>query len=213
MSVSTEIKKSVDDTRQAITEAKPLYAVAGVGDLWVAKLRETTARLQSTRIDSGDVQQRVTTSVRGLQAGATLIQQAVTAQLLTLPNVAAGATTRLVETYDDMAERGAETVGRIRRQRATEDLAAQAKSTVSKTKATRTTASKSAAATSSRAKAARTTARKSAAATTSQAKATRTTARKSAAATTSQAKGAATSARKTATAARKATTAGAKKVG
>lgn len=195
MSVSTEIKKSVDDTRQAITEAKPLYAVAGVGDLWVAKLRETTARLQSTRIDSRDLQQRVTTSVLGLQAGATLIQQAVTAQLLTLPNVAAGATTRLVETYDDMAERGAETVGRIRRQRATQDLAAQAKSTVSKTKATRTTA------------------RKNAAATATRAKATRTTARKSAAATTSQAKGAATSARKTATAARKATTAGAKKVG
>lgn len=195
MSVSTEIKKSVDDTRQAITDAKPLYAVAGVGDLWVAKLRKTTARLQSTRIDSGDVQQRVTTSVLGLQAGAALIQQAVTAQFLTLPHVAAGATTRLVETYDDMAERGAETVGRIRRQRATQDLAAQAKSTVSKTKATRTTA------------------RKSAAATTSRAKATRTTARKSAASTTSQAKGAATSARKTATAARKATTAGAKKVG
>ncbi len=195
MSVSTEIKKSVDDTRQAITDAKPLYAVAGIGDLWVARLRETTARLQSARIEPSEVQQRVTSSVEGLQAGVLALQHLVSAQVATIPDVAVGAATRLAETYDDMAERGAETVGRIRRQRATQDLAAQAKSTVSKTKATRTTA------------------RKSAAATTSRAKATRTTARKSAASTTSQAKGAATSARKTATAARKATTAGAKKVG
>jgi heparin binding hemagglutinin HbhA len=66
------------------------------------------------------------------------------------------------ETYEDLAGRGKDLVERIRSQKATEDLAAQAKTTVSKAKATRTTAKKTADSATRNVKATATSARKTA---------------------------------------------------
>lgn len=209
MSVRTELQKTVGDsrrmmadtrkvildTRRVVGEAKPLYAVAGAGDRWVAMLRDTGARLQSTRVEPTDLQKRVTESVDGLQSGVVSVQHAVQAQLATLPGAAVDAVNRLVETYDDLARCGERTVGRIRRQQATQDLAAQARTATSKAKATATTA------------------RKRTADTAADTKNTAAKARKNASATTTQAKAATTSARKAAAASRKAAADAADKIG
>ncbi|WP_246485955.1 hypothetical protein [Kribbella qitaiheensis] len=81
------------------------------------------------------------------------------------PSRRAGFTTVLgqaEEAYDDLAARGQEIVGRIRNQKASEDLVAQAKTTVSKAKATRTTARKTAESAERNVKATATSARKTA---------------------------------------------------
>lgn len=110
-------------------------------------------------------------------------------QLRAVPTLASG------EAYGELVARGRSVVGRIRRQKATQELEDQATSTVRRTKATATTA------------------RRSAEATRSSAKGTATTARKRAASTKTAAKGATTSARKTTRAAAKAAGDGAAKVG
>jgi heparin binding hemagglutinin HbhA len=175
-----------------ITRSKPFYVVAGATDLAVKALRDAPNRIPSVRVQRRDVEKAVA------NLGTQAITLPVRAQA-TAVGVAGEVSGRADAVYDELLTRGRKVVGRIRRQKATQDLKKEASTTVRRTKATGTTAKKSAAET-------RTTAKRAT-------KRTTTTAKKRATATRTAAKGATTSARKTAKAAGAATTAGAKKVG
>jgi heparin binding hemagglutinin HbhA len=179
-------------TLTTITRSKPFYVAAGVTDAAVAKLRGVPAKLSTVKVERRDIEKAVATvqiEVVSLPARA----QA------TAVGIAGDVTGRVDDVYGDMLVRGRKVVGRIRRQKSTQDLKKQASTTVRRTKATGTTAKKSASATGTTAKRA--------------AKRTTTAAKKNASATRSTAKSATTSARKTSTSAAKATKAGASKVG
>jgi heparin binding hemagglutinin HbhA len=155
--------------------ATPFYALAGAGDLAIEKLREVredvTARVAALK--DKDVQSEL--SKRQVEFAKALNKRfetlaadarTVPAQLRELPGFVQTTVTTVVDqaeaTYDELADRGKDLVTRIRKQQATEDLVAQAKTTVSKVKATRTSAGKAADAASSNAKATATSARKTA---------------------------------------------------
>ena len=157
------------------TPVTPLYAIAGAGDLAVEKFRavsdDVTTRFAN--LDQKALQSTLQTELTKRQAELSkrlevlaANAKTVPATLRELPSVAqAGLTTVLgqaEETYADLAARGEEIVTRIRSQKATEDLVAQAKTTVSKAKATRTTAKKTADTASRNVKATATSARKTA---------------------------------------------------
>jgi chromosome segregation ATPase len=166
-------------TRTSIT---PLYVIAGAGDLAVEKFREVSGDVTSrfAKLDQKAVQTTLQSELTKRQAEFAKRQaelakrfealaadaKTVPAKLRELPAVAqAGLTTVLgqaEETYDDLAARGQEIVGRIRNQKATDDVVAQAKTTVSKAKATRTTVRKTAESAERNVKATATSARKTA---------------------------------------------------
>jgi heparin binding hemagglutinin HbhA len=191
---------------KTITTSKPFYVVAGAGDLAVKALRESTDRLSALRIERKDIE----TTISALQSETLALPAKAQTVAVTLAADVAG---KVGTGYDELLGRGRSVVTRIRRQKSTQDLQAQASTTVRRSKALATTAKKSAAATRSSAKGTATTAKKSAAATRSSAKGTATTTKKRAAATKTAAKSATTSARKTTKTAKKATTAAAAKVG
>ena len=160
------------------TPVTPFYALAGAGDLAVEKFRavsdDVTARF--AKLDQKTLQTELTKAQSELAKAQSelakrfeaIVADAKTApaKLRELPVTAqAGFTTVLgqaEETYEDLAGRGKELVERIRSQKATEDLATQAKTTVSKAKATRTTARKTAETASRNVKATTTSARQTA---------------------------------------------------
>ncbi|TCC64616.1 hypothetical protein E0H73_09570 [Kribbella pittospori] len=153
------------------TPVTPFYAIAGAGDLAVEKFRavseDVTARFakldqKTLQTELTKAQSEVTKRFDAFVADA----KTAPAKLRELPAVAqAGFTTVLgqaEETYEDLAGRGKDLVERIRSQKATEDLVTQAKTTVSKAKATRTTAKKTAQTATRNVKATATSARKTA---------------------------------------------------
>jgi heparin binding hemagglutinin HbhA len=163
-------------TKNTVT---PLYAIAGAGDLAVEKLREVSddvttrfaalkeqktvqTELSKAQTELAKAQAELTKRFEALAADA----KTVPAQLRELPGfVQAGFTTVLgqaEETYGELAGRGKDLVTRIRSQQATEDLEAQAKSTVTKAKATRTSTRKAADTATRSVKATATSARKTA---------------------------------------------------
>ena len=87
-------------------------------------------------------------------------------------------------TYGDLVKRGESLVGRIRRQKSTQDTVKSAETTVAKAKTTKTQATKAAKATKATAKKATTTAKKRSTAPRSSAKATTTAAKKTASSAT-----------------------------
>jgi hypothetical protein len=213
-----------------ITHSKPFYVVAGAGDLAVKKIREvpeqlTSGRLVAVKLDRRDVEKAVgalraeagALPARAQEAAVTLPVKAQTAAV----DLAVEVADRADAVYGTLLTRGRRVVGRIRRQRATQDLKRDATTTVRRTKAASTTAKKGAAETASAAKGTSTTAKKSTkratrtatASTRTSAKRTATTARKRAAATRTATKSATTAARKTTESAAKAVTDGAGKVG
>jgi heparin binding hemagglutinin HbhA len=125
----------VEDLRRSVTDTTAGYAVIGVTDLVVEKAREArdVAVVQATQALGQIEKVRSDLDVKALQAKA---QRA--------PTLAVGRGLQLVakveETYGDLAERGAQRVGRIKQQRATQDLLAQGKVTLSRGKAAVTTA-------------------------------------------------------------------------
>lgn len=203
MAIAEELKRTATETG---------YAVVGVTDIAVERVRNAQARAAAVRAElemrkvQGRVQQAPTAAVtKGLEAAG-----------------------KVEDTYTELSVRGKKLVDRIRRQRATQDLVAQGKVAVSRTKAAVTTTRRGAAQTESAAKAtvttaqrevpeaveeARTTTRKRTTGTRSAAKRTSTTARTRASNAKSATKAARTSTRKTADAAAKAAGAAADKVG
>lgn len=118
MALASEVRK--------LTDTKAFYAVAGCGDLAVEKLREVPARLQEVQgrlqdfaADRAELQQRAMTYANSV-------------------------TTTAASTYDDLAKRGRDVVGRVQGQESTEQLEDRAKTTSQQTKAAVTSARKTA---------------------------------------------------------------------
>ena len=198
-----------------ITRSKPFYVVAGAGDLAIKTARELPAKLKPARLVVVKLdRQDVVKAVSALQAETVALPaKAQTAAV----SVAVEAADRADAVYEELLTRGRRVVGRIRRQKATQDLKRDAATTVRRTKTAAKTARSGAAETTSAAKGTATTARKSAAkatkSTRTAAKRTSTTARKSTATTRKSAAGVTRSARKTTSTATQAVTDGAAKVG
>ena len=221
MPVIDDLKKTVDAT--------PFFAAVGATDLAVEKMREARLRADKARaVLSADL------APAKVQARATTIAD----QVKEIPAVVLNETLviggKVAEGYDELAVRGHQLVTRLRNQKATQDLVAQAETTVAQAKGAVTTARKAAADVERSAKATLTTGRKEAAkvaavvtgsvveetkvattevkksakATRTAAKRTSTTTKNAAKKTTSSAKAATTSAIKTADAAENATETG-----
>ncbi len=200
-----------NQTRNLNQNLTPVYAVIGVGDLAVEKIRDFGADVQvrSTKINlepkqlQADIEAVAKQRAEDVRAAQHKAQQRAEE---VFNDVVAQATT----TYDSLAGRGRKLVDRIRRQQATQDAKASASNTKSQAKGATTTAKRNASSTTSTAKrsAANTasTAKQSASSTTSAAK-------KGASQTQSRAQGATTSARKTAESAGTAAQQAAEKVG
>lgn len=90
-----------------LRESKAFYAAAGAGDFAVEKLREVPVRLNQ-------LQEKTDPKDLGGAAVAYVTQ----------------VSTRAVEVYDGLAERGKRIVSRVDRQKATQELEASAKATV-----------------------------------------------------------------------------------
>ena len=226
MSVMTDLKTTVDAT--------PFFAAVGATDLAVEKVREARVRADKVRADfSADlapakVQARATTLVDGVKE--------IPAVVLNETLVVGG---KVAEGYDELALRGKNLVTRIRNQKSTKDLFAQAETSVAQAKGAVTSARNAAADIERSAKATITTGRNEAvklaeivtgsvvdeakaleAEVTESAKRTRTAAQRTTTTTknaskkaVTSAKAATTSVRKTAVAAEKATEKAAEKVG
>ena len=165
-----------------IDATRPFYAVVGAGDLAVELARTYTA----------DVQARVSKIELEPQA---LRDQAVTVVSSRIDELGKDAkeartqveayvnetVTEVTEAYGDLANRGRELVARIRRQQATQDAKAAAKTTKAKAKTAKTQTTKSAKST---AKSTRAAAKETADTAKTSAKSTFTAAEKSAEATT-----------------------------
>ena len=199
----------VNDLRKSVTDTTAVYAVVGITDLAVEKVR-AARDLARTDLAPGRLSARA---------------QRVPTDAVTLTLEAAG---RAEEAYDDLAVRGRKLVERIRKQRATQDLLAQGKATLSRGKAAVTTVRRGGADTRTAAKSTVTVAKregsnvaadtrasvqKRTTGTKSAAKRTTTTATTRTARAKSTTKAATTSARKTAAAVVKATEVAATKIG
>jgi len=224
----------VKEFRKTVTDANPVFAAVGVTDLAVERLRDARARAAAARPDL---------SVSALQDKAVKGIEKVTEQVQQIPadvrSQSLEAAEAVQQTYADLAVRGHKLVTRLRNQKSTQDLLAQAGSTVSLGKGAVTTVRKAATETQRSAKATLTTGRdeaeavrdavvssihreadtttkvvkKSAAATRTSAKRTATTAKKSTAAAERVTKSTATSAARTASAAAEATKVATPKIG
>ena len=221
----------VKDIRKTVTDTTPVYAAVGVTDLAVERLREARAdaraRAAAVRLDL-DISTMQDKAVKRFDKVSAQVQQ-IPAQLRSQSVEAAD---KAKETYAELAVRGEKLVKRIRDQKSTQDLLAQAGNTVSLGKGAVTTVRKAAHDTQEAAKATlatgrreagtlaasvqgdvKATGRKAAASTKAVADDGAATAKKSAASAERAAKAAATSARKTAAAAAAATKTATSKVG
>jgi len=126
----------VDDIRG--TASTPVYAVVGITDLAVETARKAQVRAVRARAQAR-AQARADLDPAALQARVVRLQSL--AQRETVAAVSKGLETagRAEERYDELAERGRQLVQRVRRQRATQDLIAQGKVTLSRGKAAVTT--------------------------------------------------------------------------
>jgi heparin binding hemagglutinin HbhA len=224
----------VAELRKTVTDSTPVFAAVGLTDLAVEKVREAGRKATAVRVDLDPAK---------LQSKAQARVAEVTEQAQELPALALNRGLEIAgkaqETYESVATRGEKLVKRVRTQKSTKDLVAQAEATFALGKGAVTTVRKSATDIQRSAKATLTTGRKEAAEavdviadsvvdeastasttvkqsatrTRTAAKRTATTTKNAAARSKSATKGASTSARKTAAATKKAGTAAATKVG
>ena len=198
----------VKDIRKTVTDTKPVFAAVGVTDLAVEKVREARARALAARADLNVSAMQD----KAIKRAEKLAEQAQHVPALTL-NQTLEVAGKAQETYAELAVRGHKLVSRIRNQKSTKDLLAQAGSTVSLGKGAITTVRKAAVDAERVAKATLTTGRHEAevvieavvASVSREAKVTTGTVRKSVKATRIPVKRAATTAKKSTTSARRAT--------
>jgi hypothetical protein len=157
MASTAEIRKTYTDFAKTLTGPKPFYAVAGVGDLAVEKVKA----LRPTAEDA-PVRER-----------ATKLPKQFAEKLGELPKEARKFGDKLTdavdeqvkaadERYEKLAKRGEDIVKRVRTQKSTKDLVEQAKSTINKARNVRGTATEGAKKTTTAAKSTVTSARKTA---------------------------------------------------
>ena len=221
----------VADIKKTVTDTTPVYAAVGATDLAVEKVRHARVRA-TTELTAEKLQALVS------QRATEVTEQAQHVPVLAL-NRSLELASKAYGSYELLAARGESLVKRVRSQKATKDLVAQAETTVALGKGAVTTVRKAATDIERSAKATLTTGRREAAVvaeavgesvadetqqaaeavkesakrTRTAAKRTATTTKKSAATTKTSAKRATTGARKTAAASKTATTAAADKVG
>ena len=153
-------KKSQFNVETLKSEAvRPLYAAAGVTDLAVEKARGYVSTAQ-TRVQSVDLEPKAlqNKALELVNAGVDEFTKEAKARQSQLEKSVAD----LSDTYGELAARGEKLVARIRKQQATKDAKAAGKSTVARSKATKTTATSGAKKTASAAKATKTSASKTA---------------------------------------------------
>ena len=126
MSVAKDVRKSVSDV-------KPLYALAGAGDLVVERLRTFPNRVAALRpevtVDRKELQAKVG------QVPGRVVELPVRAQSKAVElGSAAG------EAYGELVVRGRKVVRAVSRQKATQELKADAATTVRRTKTAKNTA-------------------------------------------------------------------------
>lgn len=151
----------VNDIRKTVTDTKPVFAAVGVTDLAVEKVRDARARALAARadLDVSALQDKAMDKAAKLQGKAmdkaTLLQdkaikraERLAEQAQHVPALALNQTIEVAgkaqETYAELAVRGHKLVRRIRNQKSTKDLLAQAGSTVSLSKGAVTTVRKAA---------------------------------------------------------------------
>ena len=194
----------VKDIRKTVTDTTPVYAVVGVTDLAVETLRDARTRAAAARHEL---------SVSVMQAKAVKRFEKVSEQAQQIPTQVRDQTTEVAgkakETYAELAVRGEKLVKRIRNQKSTKDLLAQAGSTVALGRGAVTTVRKAAHDTQHAAKVTLTTGRREAgsvaASVQDDIKATGRTANKAAATTLASAEETVTAAKKSTAAAQRAT--------
>ena len=129
----------VNDFRKTVTDTTPVYAAFGVTDLAVETLRDARTRAIAARADL---------DVSALQGKAFKRFEKAAEQVQQLPALARTQTLEVVGkargTYSELAVRGEELVKRIRNQKTTKDLVAQAGNTISLGKGAVTTVRKAA---------------------------------------------------------------------
>ena len=206
----------VSDIRKTVTDTTPVYAAVGVTDLAVEKVRHARSRAVAARADFhvSALQDKAAKRAEKVAEQAHQVAERaekVAEQAQQIPALALNQTLEAAgkahTTYTELAVRGEKLVTRLRNQKATKDLLAQAGTTVSFGKGAVTTVRK---AVRGEAKATKRVVRKSGPATRLS---TKPTARKSRAAAKRATKATVTSASKTATAATTAVKAAAPKIG
>jgi heparin binding hemagglutinin HbhA len=206
----------VSDIRKTVTDTTPVYAAVGVTDLAVEKVRHARHRAVAARADFHVSALQDMAAKRAEKVAEQAHQVAeraekVAGQAQQIPSLALNQTLEAAgkahTTYTELAVRGEKLVTRLRSQKATKDLLAQAGTTVSFGKGAVTTVRK---VVRGEAKATKRVVRKSGPATRLS---TKPTARKSTAAAKRATKATVTSASKTATAATTAVKAAAPKIG
>ena len=232
MTVATTTAKKFD-MRKALSEGTtPVYATIGMTDLAIERVREVTLKASETAEKNRVEISELPAKVSALPAKAQEQAAKIVADAQDAPAKARELAEKLQASYEELATRGDKLVDRIRNQKATKDLVAQAKTTVAMTEGAVTSAKKAYDDVEKSAKATLTTGRKEAAKlvstisdvvaeevpavqaeamdavkrTRTAAKRTSTTAKNSATKTRTATKRAATGVRKTATATKKAAT-------
>jgi tartrate dehydratase beta subunit/fumarate hydratase class I family protein len=127
----------VKDIRKTVTDTTPVYAAVGVTDLAVERLRDARTRAAAVRKDL-DVSAMQDRAVKRFEKVTEQVQQ-IPAQVRSQTVEVAG---KARETYTGLAVRGEKLVKRVRGQKSTKDLFAQAGSTVSLGKGAVTTVRK-----------------------------------------------------------------------
>ncbi len=129
----------VKDIRKTVTDTTPVFAALGVTDLAVERLRDARARAVAVRLDL---------DINVIQDRAAKRFEKVTEQVQQIPaqvrNQSAEVAGKARETYSELAVRGEKMVKRVRNQKSTKDLFAQAGNTVSLGKGAVTTVRKAA---------------------------------------------------------------------
>jgi heparin binding hemagglutinin HbhA len=144
----------VKDIRKTVTDTTPIYAAVGVTDLAVERLRDArahaTTRATNARARAGAraTAVRVDLDITTIQDRAVKRFEKVSEQAQQIPvqfrSQTAEAAGKARETYSGLAVRGEKLVKRVRNQKSTKDLIAQAGNTVSLGKGAVTTVRKAA---------------------------------------------------------------------
>ena len=136
-----DLKKATEEIRKRVSDPTPLYAVAGVGDAAVEKLKEVPTKVSKFRTDmkadDKSVQAKVSEAVMSIPAEALQL----TAKISTF---AEGGVKKAEAQYKDLATRGEAIVRRLSHQKATQDLLNQAQATVTRARVARGAATRGA---------------------------------------------------------------------
>ena len=140
----------VKEIRKTVTDTTPVFAAVGVTDLAVEMMRDARLRVAAARadLDVNALQDKALDRAIALQGKAVKRAEKVAEQAQHMPaqalNQTLEAAGKAQQTYAELAVRGHKLVKRLRNQKSTKDLFAQAGSTVTLGKGAVTTVRKAA---------------------------------------------------------------------